>query len=83
MLKSFRLDQFTGSLEEMVDLYIEEKMLYVYVHVINNFKNIYSDNSILRYNSWWGHVNEYAVSNIHFVHYEKLVEVIFHIIFQK
>jgi len=30
----------------------------------------------IAYGSWWGHINEYAnIKNIHFIHFEDLLEV--------
>lgn len=55
-LSSLKFNEFIGTIDDMVDLFVEGKIFY---------------------GPWWDHVNQYAeLENVHFVHYEDLIEVL-------
>ena len=57
MLRNFPHEKFEGTLDDMVDLYIENKIWF---------------------GPWHGHVDQFSVlPNIHFIHYENLLMVIY------
>lgn len=53
--KKMKEDEFTGTLDDVVDIFVEGQTVF---------------------GSFWDHINEYEnVENVHFVHYEDLIEV--------
>lgn len=62
MAKTMANDEYSGTISDMLDLFVEGKTAF---------------------GPWWEHLNQYEnLENVHFIHYETLLEVCFDFLFE-